>query len=90
MLLHNTNIEAELSKRDGKIARVGGTVNQLFTYTNCVVQDFNVLDGGYGNVSSWKSITDAKQAFNVIKRQTWQEIRHIVQGDKVPLDRKPL
>lgn len=89
MLLLNSTIQKKLGDvAHGRVARIGGTVNQLFTYNHCTVQDFNVLDGGYGNVSSWNSISNLTQVINVLKRRTWQELRHMAQGDRVPLDRE--
>ena len=50
-LLLNSNIEEKIKRHIvGKIARVGGSVNQLLTYQNCVVEDINLVDGGYGIV----------------------------------------
>lgn len=88
MLLHKSDIQNKVTNNiKGTIARIGGTVNQLMSYDNCTVQDFNVLDGGYGDVRRWNSSKDVKQAFNTLKRQAWQELRHVLYGDKVPLDR---
>lgn len=51
VLLLDTDIEHKVKNHIvGKIARAGGSVNQLLTYQNCVVEDINLPDGGFGSV----------------------------------------
>ena len=68
-LLFNTDLENQVKmKIRGRIARIGGRVNQLLLYNKCLVEDFNVRDGGYGRVRS------GLRAVLSLKRMLRQEI----------------
>jgi hypothetical protein len=42
-LIHNSTIASELEKKmRGRLARIGGKVDQLFNYRGCIVDDINV------------------------------------------------
>ncbi len=84
-LLLKTDLECKVNQKvNGRIARVGGTVNQLLSYNNCTVDDFNVADGGYGRVRS-----GLKALLNVRKYMR-EEIRFRKEGWKISRDRKAM
>lgn len=88
MLLHKTHIDQLVkTKILGKVARIGGSVDQLVSYHNCRVQDFDVQNGGYGDIRQLSGIRDIKSSWLTAVRQTWQELRHMRYGDRVRLDR---
>jgi len=90
-LLLSSNIEEKVKHHIvGKIARVGGSVNQLLTYQNCVVEDINLLDGGYGIVRNLDGIRSPVQMFKVIQRYLSQERKFMMRGYAVPRDRKTI
>lgn len=82
-LLLNTDIEARVHRYiRGRIARVGGTVDQLLAYEGCTVDDFNLPDGGFGKVrTGLRSLLSIKS----LVRQEW---RFRTQGWRVPRDRR--
>jgi len=82
-LLLNTGIQEQVEKKiRGGIARIGGSVNQLLSYKNCTVDDFNVFDGGYGRVrSGWKSVMN-------IRRFLKEELQFRKEGWKIPRGRR--
>lgn len=83
-LLLNTDIESKVnSLLYGKIARIGGRMNQLFKYKNCSITDINVIDGGYGKVRSGFD-------FKASKRKIRQEISWMMHGEREQRDRKTI
>ena len=86
-LLLGTNIDSlvEASIR-GKIARVGGTVDQLVTYRNCFVEDINIPDGGFGKVLH----PGVAAMLPRMKRYIKQELKFFVHGPRILRDRKTL
>lgn len=90
-LLHNSNIESVINNKiQGRIARVGGRMNQLITYKNCKVTDINIIDGGYGKVSNNLNIKSIKNFLNTKKRQIRQEIAWCMHGEREMRDRKTI
>jgi hypothetical protein len=90
-LLLNSKIEEKVKRHIvGKIARVGGSVNQLLTYKNCVVEDINLVDGGYGIVRSMDGVRSPLQMLKVIQRYLSQERKFLLRGYAVPRDRKTI
>ena len=88
-LLLNTNIDLRILKHiRGKIARIGGTVNQLMDYSRAKVIDINVLDGGYGYIKKVRDIKSFRNVFGTIRRYAKQEFKHFIHGEKIPLDRR--
>lgn len=85
MLLNKSDLDQQVNNKIcGLVARVGGCADQLFKYENCIVEDINVADGGYGRVRS---------GFNAIlnlKKNIRQEIKFKKHGWKVPRDRKTI
>lgn len=72
------------------MARVGGAVNQLVHYDNCVVEDINVSDGGYGSVGKIGAILDVRKNARILKRYISQEIDFFKEGYRVSRDRKTI
>jgi len=88
-LLHNTDIEALVNKNiQGKVARIGGRMNQIVTYQNCKVTDINIIDGGYGRVWNRFSIYSIKDWLNTNKRRLRQEVVWLLHGEREMRDRK--
>ena len=76
-LLLNTGIQEQvIEKIQGRVARIGGSVNQLVTYEHCTVDDFNVFDGGYGRVrTGWASILNIRRLLKeewLFKKEGWR------------------
>lgn len=88
-LLLNSDITNKVNTHiRGKIARIGGRVDQLLEYKNCSVKDINVKDGGYGailNIIEKKSIVER---YKSAKEILFQELRFILRGSSYPRDRK--
>lgn len=90
-LLHNTEIQSIVnSKIHGKIARVGGRMNQLLEYKNCRVTDINIVDGGYGMVRNKFSMQNLKSFYKAKRRQLRQEIWWMMYGEREMRDRKTI
>ncbi len=90
-LVLNTNIDALVNKKiKGKIARIGGTVNQLLQYEGCTVEDINLLDGGYGIIAEIQNAGNLYQMYRSIKKIMKQEVRFFKKGHRMPRDRKTL
>jgi len=90
-LLLNSGIEvnAGLHLR-GKIARIGGRMNQLMDYRNCRVTDINIPDGGYGKVRLGLTLKSLKNTFFTLRRQIRQELSWILKGEREIRDRKTI
>jgi hypothetical protein len=87
-LLLKTNIQERVSRLvKGKVARVGGRVNQLVDYRQCNVTDVNVIDGGFGGVAKFASISSLAK---LIKHYARQEIGYWREGAGLPRDRKTI
>lgn len=82
-LILNTNIQRQLNEKvRGRIARIGGSVNQLLSYDNCTVEDFNMFDGGFGKIrTGWKSVLSPRKFIK-------EEWRFYKEGWKIPRGRK--
>ena len=90
-LLLNTDIEANIKRHIvGKIARAGGSVNQLLTYENCTVEDINISDGGFGRVRQIGDLKSVRQVLGFVKERIRQERNFIKNGYKVSRDRKTI
>lgn len=90
-LLLNTPIETIVNEKiKGKIARVGGTVNQLLRYEDCVVEDINLPDGGYGVVTDIDKARSPLDMFRTLKKYAKQELTFMRKGSRVPRDRKTI
>lgn len=81
--LYHSRIQKQVNKKiRGRVARVGGSVNQLLSYENCTVDDFNVFDGGFGRVrTGWSSVLN-------IRRVIREELRFMREGWRIPRGRK--
>ena len=90
-LLLKTDIEGKVLKHiRGKVARVGGGVNQLIDYKPINIFDINVIDGGFGYVKKLRDIKSIRNILGTIKRYAFQEYRRLRYGKKFPLDRKTI
>ena len=90
-LLLNTDIQSKIKKDiRGKVARIGGSVNQLMDYTDIKVTDINVIDGGFGYVKRLRDIKSLRNLAGTVIRYAKQEYKRIVYGKKFPLDRKTI
>ena len=73
----------------GRIARAGGTVDQLVSYRNCRVDDINIPDGGFGKV--WRGGLGAvRSIYPRLKRTVRQELLFLLYGQRISLDRKTI
>ena len=80
-LLLKTDLEHKVNQKvNGRIARVGGTVNQLLLYSNCTVDDLNVTDEGFSSGS----------ALFKMRRYLKEEVRFLRKGWKIPRARKTM
>ncbi len=90
-LLLNTDIEARIHKHiRGKVARIGGSVNQMMDYEGIDVIDINVLDGGFGYVKKIRDIRSFRNLLGTIQRFVKQEYKRFRYGKKFGLDRKTI
>lgn len=92
-LLLGTDIDRLVNtKIEGRVARVGGTVNQLLTYDRLKIReviDINLVDDFFGTTSLSNAKDAGKLVRGVISRFK-QELLRIAKGVRVPLDRKTL
>ena len=89
-LLLQTDIEKECRARiRGTVARAGGTVDQLFSYKDCSVQDINLIDGGFGVLGKLSSRRSSLLSLSFLKRLK-QDLGYLIQGPRVPRDHKTL
>lgn len=92
-MLLETNIDTRVNELiRGKIARVGGTVDQLLDYDRSTieqVEDINLLDDFFG-AGSISSVGDIGHCFKLLKRYFRQELGWLRKGYAVPRDRKTL
>jgi hypothetical protein len=90
-LLHQTSIQSAIDKNiSGKVARIGGRMNQLITYKKCKVTDINIVDGGYGQVKNKFTLNSLKSYINTNKRQLRQEVMWLCKGEREMRDRKTI
>jgi hypothetical protein len=90
-LLLGTNLETIIDQRiNGHIARVGGLFDQLIKYEKLKVTDINVLDGGFGEVLTFKDCKTIKEIYKVLKLYIAQEQMYIKNGPKFPRNRKTI
>lgn len=91
-LLYKSNIPALLNKNiKGHIARVGGSVNQILIYSDeMLVQDINILDGGFGSIKGVSQGATILEFLKILARKLKQEVRRLVHGNKIPLDRSTI
>ena len=88
-LLLNSGIEEKIKRHIvGKVARVGGNVNQLLDYERCIVEDFNLENGGYGIVRSMDGARTPMEVIKAARRYFAQESRFLLRGYAEPRDRK--
>jgi len=88
-LIYNTNIQSLIDKHiQGKIARVGGRMNQLMTFKNSKVTDINIIDGGYGKVRNSFNLSSIKTFYDTYKRLLRQELFWFFYGEREMRDRK--
>jgi methyltransferase family protein len=90
-LLLSTDIDNQVKRYiRGFVARAGGSVDQLVDYRQCVVEDINIPDGGFGKVC--KPVVGAviRDCVPFIKRFLRQEILFFFQGHRVSRDRKTI
>ena len=74
----------------GHVARVGGSVDQIVSYgKHLEVQDINIIDGGFGSIKNLSEGT-VSEYLKISYRKLKQEIKHKLQGGRVPLDRKTI
>ena len=66
---------------NGKIARIGGYVNHYINYKKCKVIDFNLEDGGYGEVRPKKYLIDNILFYIKVFRK---ELMYLNHGSKIP------
>lgn len=90
--MYSSNIEEQVKKHiKGNVARVGGSVDQVINYTNeIVVQDINILDGGFGSIKSLFQGNSGLDYLKILLRKSKQELKHALYGDKTPLDRNTI
>jgi len=89
-LLLNTDIETRTCENiRGSVARAGGTVDQLFSYRDCSVQDINILDGGFGVLGKLSSRRSSLLSLSLLKRLK-QDLGYLVKGPMVPRDHKTI
>jgi len=90
-LLLGTDINSRVQQSiQGRVARVGGTVNQLVNYRQCAVEDINIPDGGFGRVFKDGAVVVARNIFPFLKRFVRQEVLFLFQGDRISRDRKTI
>jgi hypothetical protein len=90
-LLHNTDIQSIVDNNiHGKIARIGGRMNQLINYENGKVTDINIVDGGYGLVRNSLSLKSFKTFYKTNKRRLRQELVWLLHGEREMRDRKTI
>ncbi len=90
-LLLGTDIDSRVHRFiQGRIARAGGTVDQLINYRQCLVEDINIPDGGFGRVYKDGVSGIARHTFPFIKRFARQEILFLFQGHRISRDRKTI
>jgi hypothetical protein len=88
-LLFGTDIDKQINdKIKGKLARVGGRVEQLILYKNCTVEDINLLDGGYGAVKKLQPKWSIGSLFSTALRYSRQELQFLRRGYSTVRDRK--
>src|SRR6266480_4737969 len=88
-LMLGTNIDNDVKdKVIGFISRSGGSVNQLVDYHRCVVEDINILDGGFGKVDRILNIVDLVRSSKTLVRYLKQELKFIKNGYRTSRDRK--
>ena len=92
-LLLGTNITTRVDDLIcGRIARVGGSVNQLLVYGKSTIKqvvDFNLLDDFFG-ARSVRSARDIGLYYKFLKTYVRQELGWLLKGYAVPRDRKTL
>lgn len=75
----------------GKVARIGGSVNQLVDYSSGIqVTDINILDGGFGSIKGVAAASNLGEIRKIYLRRIKQEVKHIFRGNSVPIDRKTI
>ncbi|PKL18932.1 MAG: hypothetical protein CVV49_03570 [Spirochaetae bacterium HGW-Spirochaetae-5] len=90
-LLLNTNIEELiLNKIHGKVGRVGGLVNQIINYKNCIVEDLNISDGGFGQIEKIADHENYIGKLKIIKKYVKQEVVFFTTGKRSIRDRKTI
>lgn len=89
-LLLGTDIDSRVARLiRGRVARAGGTVNQLIDYRQCAVEDINIPDGGFGKVFRG-DVAGVVRHIPFLKRFVRQEILFMLQGQRISRDRKTI
>ncbi|MBU1708652.1 MAG: hypothetical protein KKE17_01480 [Proteobacteria bacterium] len=90
-LLLKTDIEGKVDRKiRGRVARAGGSVGQLVNYANCRVEDINILDGGFGNVLKFGSLSNIRKVFRILRKYPQQELAFWRHGSVRSRDRKTI
>lgn len=90
-LLLGTDINCRVQRTiRGRVARVGGTINQLINYRQCVVEDINIPDGGFGKVFKDGASGVVQHTIPFLKRFVRQEMLFLFQGHRISRDRKTI
>ena len=91
-LMYSSGIDNLVARQiRGNVARVGGSVDQLMNYKKeIVVHDINILDGGFGSIKSVSQANSWSDVKKIFSRKLRQEIKHVLYGDRVSLDRKTI
>ena len=91
-LMYSSGIDKLVEKKiKGNVARVGGSVDQLIHYKkNMAVQDINILDGGFGSIRSVFQGNGWFDFKSIVTRKIKQEIKHVIYGNRIALDRKTI
>lgn len=90
-LLLGTDIDSRVARLiRGRVARAGGTVNQLIDYRQCAVEDINIPDGGFGKVFRGDVTGAVRHTVPFLKRFVRQEILFMLQGQRISRDRKTI
>lgn len=91
-LVYGSDLDQKVCKHiQGNVARVGGSVNQLLQYGDKLkVQDINVIDGGFGSIKNITEGTSVSELLKISARRLKQEIKYMLKGNSVSLDRKTI
>jgi hypothetical protein len=84
-LLLESNIETLVKVNiRGRVARAGGSVDQLIHSKQCRVEDINIPDGGFGKI--WRA--SRHEFLPALRRQIKQEVKFLFYGHRISRDRK--
>lgn len=90
-LLLNSEIDILVAQRiKGVIGRIGGSVNQLITYDDCMLYDINLLDGGFGKIYRVNSLHVLTDYIKFILKPLKEELFYLVKGKSIVRSRKTI